>query len=309
MKKFYYFSKSKLQFIEIQNHKRKLLYTTFGIFLVSTVVVLLGFYAYNHFFNSYKDLADLRKENSTLKKKISDITEQYKHLDEQLQKLITTNNDLRIAANLPPLSSDERSIGTGGGSFDNFIDFLKTNNKKELESAFSKIDEVSRKFEFEKDNFRSIATALKNNEKLFSALPAIKPCSGVIGTNGFGFRYHPILRINRMHDGIDIITDVGTSVFAPGDGIVDFVGSRNGFGLTIEVNHGFGYRTVYAHLSKTMVKEGMKITRGKLIAKTGNSGLSSGPHLHYEVLHKGINKNPEEFFFDDLDLFQIAKKN
>jgi murein DD-endopeptidase MepM/ murein hydrolase activator NlpD len=309
MKKFYYFSKSKLQFIEIHNHKQKLLYITIGIFIISTVVVLLGIYSYNQIFNSKKDLSELRKENTTLKQKISEITLQYQNLDKQLQKLISTNNDLRLAANLPPLTDGERLVGTGGGSFDNFVDFLKTNNKKELESALSKIDEVTRKFAFEKDNFKNIASALKNNEALFNALPAIKPCKGVVGTSGFGFRFHPILRINRMHDGIDIITDVGTEVFAPGEGIVDFVGIRNGFGLTIEINHGFGYRTVLAHLSKSMVKEGMKVSRGKLIAKTGNSGLSSGPHLHYEVLHKGINKNPEEFFFDDIDLFQIAKKN
>ncbi|MDP2302966.1 MAG: M23 family metallopeptidase [Ignavibacteria bacterium] len=309
MKKFYYFSKSKLQFVEIQNHKQKFLYTTLGIFAVSIVVVFLGIYLYNQIFNSYKDLTDLRKENFTLKQKISEITDQYTHLDEQLQKLIVTNNDLRIAANLPPLTNDERLVGTGGGSFDNFIDFLKTDDKKELQTALSKINEVSRKVAFEKDNFQTISVALKNNEALFSSLPAIKPSKGVVGTNGFGFRYHPILRINRMHDGIDIITDVGTDVFAPGSGTVEYVGSRNGFGLTVEINHGFGYRTIFAHLSKVLIKEGMKVDRGKLIAKTGNSGLSSGPHLHYEVLHKGINKNPEEFFFDDIDLFQIAKKN
>ncbi|HRI48200.1 MAG TPA: peptidoglycan DD-metalloendopeptidase family protein [Ignavibacteriaceae bacterium] len=309
MKKFYYFSKSKLQFIEVKNHKRKILLTSLMIFVTSSFLVWGTISVYNYFYISNKDLAQLKKENNTLKTKLIELSARYNNLDKELTSLINTNNDLRIAANLPPLTEDERKLGIGGGSFDNFLDFLKSNNKKELEEAFTKIEEVNRKFIYEKDNFKNIASAIKKNQALFSALPAIKPCKGVIGTNGFGFRYHPILRINRMHDGIDIITDVGTEVYVSGDGVVEFVGSRNGFGLTVEVNHGFGYRTVYAHLSKSLVKEGMKVTRGKLIAKTGNSGLSSGPHLHYEVIHNGVNKNPEEFFFDDFDLFQVAKKN
>jgi murein DD-endopeptidase MepM/ murein hydrolase activator NlpD len=103
-------------------------------------------------------------------------------------------------------------------------------------------------------------------------------------------RRHPILKIVRMHEGVDIITDTGTSVFASGRGKVDFVGRRGGYGLTVEINHGFGYRTVYAHLSKTLVKSGQTIDRGHLIALSGNSGLSTGPHLHYEVHHNGIKK-------------------
>jgi murein DD-endopeptidase MepM/ murein hydrolase activator NlpD len=124
--------------------------------------------------------------------------------------------------------------------------------------------------------------------------------------HGFGMRVHPILNVKRMHDGIDIITDIGTSVYAPGNGVVEFVGYRGGLGLTIEVNHGFGYKTIFAHLSKTFVKEGQKIKRGVLISKSGNSGLSSGPHLHYEIHHNGVKQNPMEFFFDDLNYFETS---
>jgi murein DD-endopeptidase MepM/ murein hydrolase activator NlpD len=107
-----------------------------------------------------------------------------------------------------------------------------------------------------------------------------------------------------MHSGIDIINNVGTPVKATGKGKVVFVGVKGGYGLEVEIDHGFGYRTVYAHLSKSMVKEGQTVTRNQVIAKSGNSGLSSGPHLHYEVLHNGQNLDPSEFFFDHYGYFE-----
>jgi murein DD-endopeptidase MepM/ murein hydrolase activator NlpD len=101
---------------------------------------------------------------------------------------------------------------------------------------------------------------------------------------------------------------MGTSVFATGKGIVDFVGIKGGYGLCIEINHGFGYNTMYGHLSAVEVTTGQKIDRGTQIAKSGNSGLSSGPHLHYEVSHNGIKLNPIEFFFDDMSFFASSNK-
>ena len=122
-------------------------------------------------------------------------------------------------------------------------------------------------------------------------------------------RFHPILKITRMHNGIDIITDVGTKVYAPGGGVVESVGWKGGYGLTVEISHGFGYKTLYAHLENTKVKQGQKLVRGELIAYSGNSGrLSSGPHLHYEVHHNGVTLDPINFIYDDVKIFEVAKK-
>jgi murein DD-endopeptidase MepM/ murein hydrolase activator NlpD len=112
-----------------------------------------------------------------------------------------------------------------------------------------------------------------------------------------------------MHEGIDIIAEVGTSVRATGKGIVDFIGIKGGYGLCVEINHGFGYTTLYGHLSSANVQLGQKVSRGSVIARTGNSGLSSGPHLHYEVTHDGIKLDPVGFFFDDLNIFALNHKN
>jgi murein DD-endopeptidase MepM/ murein hydrolase activator NlpD len=198
-------------------------------------------------------------------------------------------------------------IGVGGGYFDNTLDFLSVDSNLKLQQALNYMDEVTRKINFEKKQYFDISLKLKENEKLFEALPAIKPCEGTLAMNGFGMRIHPILNVKRMHDGIDIITDRGTPVYATGNGIAESVGYQGGLGLTIEIDHGFGYRSIYAHLSKTKIKEGQKISRGDLIGNSGSSGLSSGPHLHYEIHHNGVKQNPVEFFFDDLNFFEYSK--
>ncbi len=304
MKKLYYFSKSKLQFVEIKHYKTKLsLYLGGGVLFIVAIIFSLYSFALGFFgVNTYSSLSN---ENDMLKHKLDNILTNYNSLNDEVDSLIKTNNVLRVAVDLDPVSSDEQLVGVGGGSFDNNLDFISDSQLK-LQKAFNYVDEVSRKIDFESKQYIEISNKLKENKLLFQAMPAIKPCTGYIGS-GFGMRIHPILHIRRMHDGVDIVTDRGTPVYATGKGIIDYVGYKGGLGMAVEIDHGFGYRTVYAHLSKALVKEGQKVTRGDLIAKSGSTGLSSGPHLHYEVEHDGIKENPIDFFFDDLNFFEVSK--
>ncbi|QQS37954.1 MAG: M23 family metallopeptidase [Ignavibacteriales bacterium] len=228
-------------------------------------------------------------------------------LNKDLDSLLKVNNELRIAANLPPLSDDEQLLGTGGGEFVQPFNFISSGDI-DVTRALEFVDAVNKKVDFEKNQFTLISEKLKSNEKLYESLPALKPCEGTLSDHGFGLRRHPILNIVRMHEGVDIITDRGTNVYAPGGGKIESVGYRGGYGLCIEIDHGFGYRTVYAHLSSSNVQQGQTIKRGDLIARSGNSGLSSGPHLHYEVIHNGIKQNPRNFFFDDLNLAEFKSQ-
>jgi murein DD-endopeptidase MepM/ murein hydrolase activator NlpD len=212
----------------------------------------------------------------------------YKELNTALDSLISTNEDLRVAANLPPISEDVRMLGFGGGSYDNSLEFLIQQNSIEIKKAVEFTEELTRKINFEKYNYKEISDKLNQNKELYSSMPALKPCAGSLAYHGFGMRMHPILKKVRMHEGIDIVTNSGTQVKAPGKGKVVFSGYKGSYGLTVEIDHGFGYRTLYAHLSKTLVKKGAYVERGDPIAKTGNTGLSTGPHLHYEVEHKGV---------------------
>ncbi len=303
MKKLYYFSKSKLQFIEIKNFKTKLIAGILSTAIVLSVLTFSGYFVLNSIINPEKDLRTLKAENEFLNKKLEEISNKFKSLNAQVDSLAKQNNELRVAANLPSISEDEALLGVGGGEYNNSVDFLTENSGINLKSALSYLDEVSRKVSFEKEQYLAIKSKLKENKQLYEAIPAIKPANGELTAHGFGMRFHPILHVRKMHAGVDIIVDRGSPVFASGAGKVDFVGRRGGYGLTIEIDHGFGYRTIYAHLSKALVRRGQKVNRGSLIAKSGNSGLSTGPHLHYEVHHNGIKVNPEDFFFNDVDMF------
>jgi len=307
MKKFYYFSKSKLKFVEIRNFYKKF------VFLVLFASILVSFFlfgtylVFNEFINPDSEVKALKRSNALLKEKFETLLVQYKSLDERIANLTEKSYDLRLAVNLESRDTEE-IYGVGGALFTP----LKSNNPQDLfslaEDLESYLNKISLKVKLEKNNYEEIENTLKQNEILYSAIPAIRPTYGSV-LDDFGMRVHPILRIRRMHNGIDIITDVGTNVYAPGSGKVEFVGRRGGYGLTVEINHGFGYKTIYAHLSKINVKEGQSISRGELIALTGNSGsLSTGPHLHYEVRHNGIPLNPRNFIYDDVELFEIVKK-
>ncbi len=308
MKKLYYFSKSKLQFIEIRNYKAKLtIYFSMSVILFSSII-FGSYYFINNVTNSQRSLRSLKEENKELRYNLGNMMVKFQTLNNSLDSLSKINNDLRIAANLSPISRDENMLGIGGGSFDNSVDFLNNPTEEKLKQVLSLVDNVTRKVAFEKEQYVEISAKLKENKKLFAAIPAIRPCLGRV-TDGFGMRMHPILHILRMHEGIDFEAEVGTPVYATGNGVIKFVGHRGGYGLAVEINHGFGYETVYAHLSKAEVKEGQRVKRGQEIAKTGDTGLSTGPHLHYEVRHNGIALNPDQFFFGDLGFFELTSKN
>lgn len=293
MKKLYYFSEEKTQFIEIKNLKSKL-----SILLPTLIIILASiiFWTGQVFDTGYQ------KEHENLKKKVDEILTLYKNLNTELDSITSKNNSLRVAVNLSPLSKDEMQVGIGGGSFDNSIDFLSGKSDIKLNEAVSFVDEVTRKLSFEKAQFEKIKNQLQNNQKLAICLPAIKPCGGDL-SDRFGMRMHPILHRLRMHKGIDIVTNIGTPVHVTGNGKVKFTGYNGGYGLSVIVNHGYGYRTIYAHLSKVKVKRGAKLLRGDIVGLTGNSGLSTGPHLHYEVEHNGVKLNPEHFFFKKFNYF------
>lgn len=307
MRKFYYFSKTKLKFVEIRNFYKKF------VFLIVFFSVLISFFlfgtflVFNEFINPDSEVKSLRKINTQLKEQFDQMYEKYQALDKRIIALSEKSRELRLAANLEPKESDDL-YGTGGEAFTPIKNSTPSEISNKLDELTSYINRVSQKISLEKNSYEEIENTFKANEKLYSSLPAIKPCTGRLADD-FGMRLHPILKIRRMHNGVDIITDVGTKIYAPGGGVVEFAGRRGGFGVTLEIDHGFGYKTIYAHLSSIVVKQGQIIKRGNLVAYSGNTGsLTTGPHLHYEVRHEGIALNPSNFIYDDVDLFEIAKK-
>ena len=308
MKKLFYFSKNSLQYVEIKNIRSKMTVFLGFLFLMVVVSGFGGYFILSSAFKPDKLFKHVDVENSVLKEDLDGIVHNYNRINNELDSLVKVNNDLRIAVNLPTISDEENRVGVGGGYFDNNIDFSKGFDFR-LKTALMYVEEISQKIEFEKLKYAEISNKMIENKQLFESIPAVKPCEGNLSEHGFGMRVHPVLNILKMHEGIDIIAEMGTSVYATGKGTIDFIGIKGGYGLCVEINHGFGYTTLYGHLSSANVQLGQKVLRGTLIAKTGNSGLSSGPHLHYEVTHDGVKLDPVGFFFDDLNIFALNHKS
>lgn len=304
MKNLYYFSPKKLKFVEIRGFYKKFLFLIFFTSFVLSFLFFGSYYVFNEFINPSKDINYLKNQNSILKKKLESYSKKYSQINKTIDSMMLANNDLRISANLPSLKKSDLNIGLGGSLFDNSNFISNRNITTSLNSLDKFIDKIDSKLEFEKYNFAKIKTGLKNNESLFLSIPAIKPCEGFMADD-FGMRMHPILHVRRMHLGIDIITDTGTPFYSPGAGVVEFAGIKGGYGKTLVINHGFGYKTLFGHLKEISVSVGQKITRGTYLGKTGNSGiLTTGPHLHYEVHHNGVPLNPLNFIYDDVNIFE-----
>lgn len=309
MKKYYYFSNTKLKFIEVEGYRKKFFSL---VLLVSTLVTISLFSLYftlDISINPNSQIRQLTSENEILKNKLIEVQKNLIVFSEKFDNLSETNNELRIVNNLEPLSIEDRNVGLGGSVFKR----SDISNNSELNDLISSLDgfveSIEAKIKIEDKNYQQIHKKIENNSKLFDAIPALKPTIGSYGDR-FGMRLHPILKITRMHNGLDFIADYNTPVYAPGSGVVEFAETKGGLGKTIVINHGFGYKTLYGHLNKFKVKEGQKVKRGDLIALTGSSGsLSTGPHLHYEVKHNGIALNPRNFIFDDVNIFEIAQLN
>ncbi len=272
---------------------------------VFSFLIFGTYFIIKEYLNPDAEVRALLAENRNLTNRLQSYVEKFRQFEREFDYLVRTNNDLRLAANLEPYKEEDYVIGMGGRIFDD-INPSSSDDINELVNVLeTNTERIKLRIDFEKENYKEIENTLNYNSKLFEALPAIKPTSGRYGDK-FGMRKHPILKIRRMHTGLDIIANIGTPVHAPGSGTVEYAGFKSGYGKTIVINHGFSYKTVYGHLSGYKVKVGQKISRGDLIGYTGNSGrLSTGPHLHYEVLHNGIALDPRNFIFDEVKVFEL----
>jgi murein DD-endopeptidase MepM/ murein hydrolase activator NlpD len=219
-------------------------------------------------------------------------------LQSQVNKLFTSDKNLRLMVNLPTIENDVKELGVGGGVSDANLNITYGVELASLDDIEKSIDKISRQINLQKSSFGSIFDKYINDEKLFQCIPAIIPMQGTYDKNSFGMRKHPILGYYKMHEGVDIISSDGTPIYSAGKGIVEKIGYDGGYGLILEINHGYGYKSFYAHLSYVDVTYGQIVSRGQKIASSGHSGLTTGPHLHYEISLNGVKLNPVNFFLE-----------
>ncbi len=305
-RKFFVISESGLEYREIHHLRKKVLGSGLLVFLVVAALVWginrlmgdpLGF--------GKDELSIVTAENRMLKSQIRELASRMQDVQGSLDRIAERGNELRLLVDLKRIDDDTRKAPAGGVVRLPEFPFLSGEADAILRNAQEVMAQLGREVRLQQSSYEEIYRRYEYNRGLFAHLPAVKPMDGYYAVNGFGMRIHPVLRVYRMHEGLDIINDVGTKVYATGDGQVTYAGrTQGGYGTVIEISHGYGYSTLYAHLSSVLVRPGQTVRRGELIARSGRSGLVSGPHLHYEVRLNGRKQNPVDYFFDDIDAAQ-----
>lgn len=253
---------------------------------------------------------ELRKENVELKQELEKLKKRAQLIEQVTDVLKTRDEELyRTALGANEFPEELRIMGVGGS--DAYKHYESMSNGDLLKSTAMKLDEVERKLHAQSLSFKELVSLAKKRERRLASLPAIQPVNNKElkrMVSGYGWRIDPVYGTRKMHWGLDFTADVGTDVYSTGDGIVEKVEVNSwGYGREIVIDHGFGYKTRYAHLSSFLVKKGDTVSRGDLIGLVGNSGKSTGPHLHYEVEKDGHKVNPINFFHSDLSPEQYEK--
>ncbi len=247
----------------------------------------------NHLKHSYKLL------NNDINKAENLLTEIQQH-DDYLYHAIL---------NIPPIPSSIRDAGVGGS--ENISDYLQNRSSEFVVSTATRLEKLANRVKIQSGSLEDVAPKAFQQLKILSVKPSINPLAPsdkIYLSSNFGMRWDPFTNIRRMHQGIDIAGSIGMKVYATGDGkVVESVSGKYGYGKEVVINHGYGYKTRYAHLHKIMVKPGENVKRGQLIGLLGNTGRSTGPHLHYEVIHNNKPQNPLYFFYENLTKEEYSK--
>ncbi|MCK4223979.1 MAG: peptidoglycan DD-metalloendopeptidase family protein [candidate division Zixibacteria bacterium] len=297
--------KKRFSILFIPHQKGRVLETKvslhFLIFLFIGFVLLLSsglFFsldASNRAFDKLK-LRRLQKENSYLETKLDEMNSTISSLKSQMAELIDKEKEVRMVFGLPEVDAQIRELGVGGPIPSRLI-----NASPEVEQAYvaeTELEKLLRQARFEKENFEQVYSSLSERKNILDHTPSIHPTSGYLSC-GFGMRRDPFTGRRQFHRGVDLATDIGTPVYVTADGVVSHVTRDVGLGKLVRINHLYGYTTVYAHLSRIAVKRGQHVKRGEIIGAVGNTGYSTGPHLHYEVHYQGRAKNPLRYFLSN----------
>jgi len=222
----------------------------------------------------------------------------------------------RSVLGLEPISADERMAGVGGADIFSGYDVYSEPASDVLKSISENLESIEYRLNIQRRSFEEIMAAYAEREERMAALPVIKPVQGML-ISGYGMRSHPIYKMVRMHEGVDFKADRGEPVYATGDAVVQFATYQSGYGNLVRLDHGDNIESAYAHLSKFAdgIRIGKRVSRGDLIGYAGNTGLSEGPHLHYEIRIDGAPINPLEYLALDVnpeeyrEFLRIAKNN
>lgn len=252
---------------------------------------------------------ELRIENSRLQAQYNVLSTRLDDALGVLQDIQQRDDNLyRVVFQADPISQAIRKAGYGGTNrYERLMDMA---NAELVVNTTQKMDLLDKQLYIQSKSFDEVVNLCKNHDEMLKSIPAIQPVSNKNlrqTASGYGVRIDPIYSTSKFHGGMDFSAAPGTDVYATGNGIVTKVGYESGYGKTVEIDHGFGYRTRYAHLQDFRTRAGKKVMRGEVIGGVGSTGRSTGPHLHYEVIVKGERVNPVNYYFMDLSAEEYDK--
>ncbi|OGP86289.1 MAG: hypothetical protein A2Z08_04280 [Deltaproteobacteria bacterium RBG_16_54_11] len=258
--------------------------------VVLAILVSFPFITINYISQSFQ-MARLEKETTH----IASLNNKVEEFQQQVQRLKEFDVKLRIIANLENAQETGSFLAVGG---------ITPPSREPLQGVEAdtrrmktELDRLSTEAEFREKSFQELYSFLEGKKRQLSSTPAIWPVRGWL-TSGFGYRIDPFTGLRQFHDGLDIANRLGTPIVAPADGIVSRVANSVGYGLTVEINHGYGIKTIYGHLSKAYVTVGHSVRRGERIAAMGSSGRATGPHVHYEVRLNDVSMSPMNYILN-----------
>jgi murein DD-endopeptidase MepM/ murein hydrolase activator NlpD len=269
-----------------------------SVLAFSIVLIILTY----SFFSSPKERIQSRElEQYRLQVQImNDRLDQMQNLMEELAE--RDDNIYRVIFEAEPIPKSVRQAGYGG--VDRYSKLEGYNNSELLISTAKKLDKIASEIYVQSKSFDEVFEMAKDKEKMLASIPAIQPVHNQDLkrlSSFYGYRPDPIYKVKKFHHGVDFSAAQGTPIYATGEGkVVHIKRSRRGYGNQIEIDHGYGYSTLYAHVKDILVKRGELVMRGQEIATVGNTGKSTAPHLHYEVRKNGRTVNPIYFFYNDL---------
>jgi murein DD-endopeptidase MepM/ murein hydrolase activator NlpD len=264
------------------------------------VLVLLAGYATVSHTTDLSRTARLQQENENLAREIGELNGRLSTLADTLTRISQRDARIRVLANLEPIDPQVQAAGIGGpASVTNLGLTGMTGIARRSAEVRIDLSALIRRANLLASSFKEAADSLAYHSARLAATPSIMPTQGWLSSAFSSMRAHPILHIARPHEGIDVTAPMGSPIEAPAAGIVTDAGSESGYGNTVTIDHGFGIETKFAHASKLLVRTGQRVSRGQRIALVGNSGLATGPHLHYEVHVKGRPVDPLKYVLPD----------
>ena len=272
---------------------KSLLFCIIPLLIICSTFLFWIIHDYSGIKAKVPQLAELQKENALQKEQILYMVRRIDQVTEEMNELRKLDHKLKVMVNLETGEGDERFTGVGG-SDPALIDPKKTLTKvdRELVRAMHRsLDNLNSDINSIKEDKAGLQEFLENQKMLLASTPSIWPAKGWLSSR-FGYRKSPFTGKKEFHKGLDISTRMGSPIVASADGTVSFSGRDRGYGRVVVIKHGYGLETKYAHLKKSLVKKGQYVKRGETIGLVGNSGRTTGSHLHYEVHLNGVPVNP-----------------